>query len=151
MNDGSILVGDGYCNSRVMRYNPDGSFHSEYSINPTGHPGHSGRKLSAAKDMAVVHSLVVDECSDDLVVADRENRAVHTFDLHTGQLKGVFVYVLMCVGRVLVQAGPLILRCSAELQQTSVVGVVHGCNQLLQLTAVHNALTTHHRHWPACA
>lgn len=26
LKDGSFLVGDGYCNSRVMRYNPDGSY-----------------------------------------------------------------------------------------------------------------------------
>jgi hypothetical protein len=26
MNDGSFLVSDGYCNSRVLRYKPDGAF-----------------------------------------------------------------------------------------------------------------------------
>jgi hypothetical protein len=33
--------------------------------------------------MVVPHSLVVDECDDTLMVADRENRAVHTFKLST--------------------------------------------------------------------
>lgn len=41
--------------------------------------------------MSVPHSLVVDECDGHVVVADRENRAVHTFDLETGRLIGALV------------------------------------------------------------
>lgn len=78
LNDGSFLVADGYCNSRVLRFNPDGSFHSVYQFTAKGR----------VRDMAVVHSLVVDECDGALVVADRENKAVHTFNLHTGAYRG---------------------------------------------------------------
>lgn len=75
LNDGSFLISDGYCNSRVLRYNSDGSVHSEYKLShASGQP---------QKDMVVPHSLVVDECDDTLMVADRENRAVHTFKLST--------------------------------------------------------------------
>jgi len=79
LNDGSFLVSDGYCNSRVLRFNPDGSFHSVYQLTAKGRE---------KRDMAVVHSVVVDECDATLVVADRENKAVHTFNLHTGAYRG---------------------------------------------------------------
>jgi hypothetical protein len=38
MNDGSFLVSDGYCNSRVLRYKPDGAFVArafEYAVHKT--------------------------------------------------------------------------------------------------------------------
>lgn len=76
LNDGSFLISDGYCNSRVLRFNPDGTFHSEYKL--------SNGRGKQHRDMVVPHSLVVDECDNTVMVADRENRAVHTFNLQTG-------------------------------------------------------------------
>jgi hypothetical protein len=85
LNDGSFLISDGYCNSRVLRFNQDGSFHSEYKL------------PAQQRQMSVAHSLVVDECDGTLMVADRENKAVHTFSLDTrasGELCGRLVVSL---------------------------------------------------------
>ncbi len=75
-NDGTIFVADGYCNSRVVRFNPNGTFHGHFEL-----PG-SGA-------LAVPHSLVLDECRNTLYVADRESSKVHSFDLGNHQLTGV--------------------------------------------------------------
>lgn len=80
MNDGSFLISDGYCNSRVLRFNPDGSFHSEYTMSAKGR--------ARLPDMVVPHSLVVDECDNRVTVADRENKRVVTFNLDTGAVMG---------------------------------------------------------------
>jgi hypothetical protein len=73
LNDGSFLISDGYCNSRVLRSNQDGSFHSEYKL------------PAQQRQMGVAHSLVVDECDGTVTVADREHKAVHIFNLDSKQ------------------------------------------------------------------
>jgi peptidylamidoglycolate lyase len=82
MNDGSFLVSDGYCNSRVLRYKPDGAFVAQYEL-PKEAGGGNGRGGSG---MGVAHSVVVDECDGEVDVADREFGRVHRFDLQTTQL-----------------------------------------------------------------
>ena len=74
-SDGTIYVADGYCNSRVVRYNAKGAFEAEYRL-PRG-------------EMAIPHSLVLDECNDSLYVADRENSEVHRFSISSQTLQGV--------------------------------------------------------------
>jgi hypothetical protein len=109
LNDGSFLVSDGYCNSRVLRFNPDGSVHSEYKLAQGSGQQH--------KDMVVPHSLVVDECDDTLMVADRENRAVHTFKLSTRE------YMRKCLTlAVLDNCLSCILRITAESSGTGANG-----------------------------
>lgn len=87
MNDGSFLVSDGYCNNRVVRYNPDGSHHSQYKL-----PDSSGKPdtnpNSAGRPMGVVHSVVLDECDGEIVMADRENMHVLRFNMFSNELKG---------------------------------------------------------------
>lgn len=78
LNDGSFLLADGYCNSRVLLYDPDGKVVQQYKL--TGQ--------SSTPEMAVPHSVVVDECDHQVVVADRENKAVHVFSLTSGHLQG---------------------------------------------------------------
>lgn len=72
--DGTIYVADGYCNSRVVRYSATGVFEAEYRL-PRG-------------EMAVPHSLVLDECNDSLYVADRENSEVQRFSISSQTLQG---------------------------------------------------------------
>lgn len=72
--DGTIFVSDGYCNARVVRYSAKGAFEAEYRL-PRG-------------DMLVPHSLVLEECSDSLYVADRENSEVHRFSIKSQTLQG---------------------------------------------------------------
>ncbi|KAF8067346.1 pam-b [Scenedesmus sp. PABB004] len=73
LNDGSFLVSDGYCNSRVVRFAGDGRYVAHYA-------------LPAGGTMGVAHSVVVDECDGELVVADREGAKAHRFDLDTREL-----------------------------------------------------------------
>ena len=73
-NDGTIFVADGYCNSRVMRFNKEGVYEAEYHL-PRG-------------KMDVPHSLVLDECADSLYVADREHSEVHRFSISGQTLQG---------------------------------------------------------------
>lgn len=88
MNDGSFLVSDGYCNSRIVRFNPDGSQHSQYKL-PLGDGKLDSNANSGGKPMGVAHSLVLDECDGEVTLADRENARVHRFNMHTHVLEGM--------------------------------------------------------------
>lgn len=87
MNEGSFLVSDGYCNNRIVRFNPDGSHHSQYKL-----PASDGKVDSSPNSpglpLGVAHSLVLDECDGEVVLADRENMKVLRFDMVSHQLKG---------------------------------------------------------------
>ncbi len=62
-NDGlNIYIADGYCNSRIVKYDSNGNFIKEYKM-PSGE-----------KSLVVVHCLVLIESLNLLCVADRENR-----------------------------------------------------------------------------
>ena len=84
-------MADGYCNSRVVSFTPNGTFQAQFEL-----PG------SAA--LAVPHSLVLDECRNTLYVADRESSQVHSFDLGNHQLTGVAIELMTSVGRDIKQA-----------------------------------------------
>ena len=66
-NNGDFFVSDGYCNARVVKYNKHGDFLFEF-------------QLTKEQRANVPHNLILDDCKDELVVADRENallRYVH--------------------------------------------------------------------------
>ena len=72
-NDGHFYVSDGYCNSHVMKYNATtGAVVEEVEI--TGG--------------LVVHSLVLDDCTDMLYVADREGKNIRLIHLGSADGKG---------------------------------------------------------------
>lgn len=75
-NNGTIYVSDGYCNARVMEYEPDGTWRGAFD-------------LPAAKGEQIPHSLAIDECQGELYVAARETGLVHAFDLASRRHKGV--------------------------------------------------------------
>ncbi|CAG0915129.1 unnamed protein product, partial [Notodromas monacha] len=60
--NGYFFVSDGYCNKRVMKFDPDGKFVREYTHN-----------------MNVVHDLALIEERDAICAADRENGRVVCF------------------------------------------------------------------------
>jgi peptidylamidoglycolate lyase len=61
-NDGlNIFVADGYCNSRIVKFDSKGKYLKEYSM-PKGE-----------QQLVIPHSLVLIESLDLLCVADREN------------------------------------------------------------------------------
>ncbi|KAK9908849.1 hypothetical protein WJX75_003782 [Coccomyxa subellipsoidea] len=72
--DGSLFVGDGYCNSRVVVFSAEGEWRGEFVV-----PGELLRNP---------HSVVLQECSRALYVAEREAARVHRFSLDTRQLDG---------------------------------------------------------------
>ena len=64
-SDGSFFVADGYCNSRVVAYAPNGTLRGFWTADA---------KTQGA--MQVPHALALDECAGVLHVADRENGRV---------------------------------------------------------------------------
>eukprot|EP00878_Enallax_costatus_P000444 GHUV01000535.1.p1 GENE.GHUV01000535.1~~GHUV01000535.1.p1 ORF type:complete len:875 (+),score=241.60 GHUV01000535.1:368-2992(+) len=86
MNDGSFLVADGYCNSRIVRFNPDGSHHSQYKL-PDSSNKLDTNPNSGGRPMGVAHSVVLDECDGEVVLADRENMHVLRFDMYSTELR----------------------------------------------------------------
>ncbi len=72
--EGTIYVSDGYCNSRVAQFTAEGDFEGDFVL--------------PKESMNVPHSVLLLECSDALVVADRESSKVHRFELSTRTYKG---------------------------------------------------------------
>lgn len=66
--NGSVFVSDGYRNTRVMEFSPNGTFVSQWGAKGTG-PG----------EFNVPHGLAMD-IDDRIYVADRENDRVQVFD-----------------------------------------------------------------------
>lgn len=71
-DDGSILIADGYRNTRVVRFSPQGRFVSQW-----GAPGRGKGEFDTP------HALAVDD-TGKIYVADRENDRVQVFD-HQGR------------------------------------------------------------------
>ncbi len=72
--DGTLYVGDGYCNSRVVELSAEGEWRGEFVA-----PGEALRNP---------HSVVLQECSRALWVAEREAARVHRFSLDSRSLEG---------------------------------------------------------------
>eukprot|EP00873_Tetraselmis_striata_P004906 jgi/Tetstr1/425170/TSEL_015631.t1 len=70
--NGEFYVADGYCNSRVAHFSAAGEL-----IRVLGH--------GSEHPMRIPHSLVLDECHDRLLVADRLNSLVRVFQLTDGK------------------------------------------------------------------
>jgi len=91
-SNGEFFISDGYCNSRIQKYNPKGEIVSEW--------GHSaGRSI-----FAIPHSIALIEDQDLLCVADRENQRIQCFSagLNLDMPPGKFVYQVSTkqIGRV---------------------------------------------------
>ncbi len=67
--DGEFFVSDGYGNSRVLKFSPNGGF-----IKTWGTPGMRGGEFN------LPHSIVVD-AKNRVLVGDRENNRIQVFDL----------------------------------------------------------------------
>jgi DNA-binding beta-propeller fold protein YncE len=66
--NGGYYVSDGYINSRVVKFSPDGIFEKQW-----------GRKGTGDGEFNLVHDVAVDS-KGRVYVADRENRRVQVFD-----------------------------------------------------------------------
>lgn len=74
---GSVFVADGYCNSRVAEFDANGTWQRDYTL-----------PMRGERQMQVPHSVVVQECSKQLLVADREAGRVHAFQLGAAKYHG---------------------------------------------------------------
>lgn len=74
LSNGDFYVADGYCNSRVVKFNKNGEFLTEWGSKGNKNPNTGDRFF-------VVHSLALHEEQNLLCVADRENARVQCFDL----------------------------------------------------------------------
>lgn len=70
--NGDFFVADGYCNSRIMKFDKFGQYLMEWSSDEEGRPGHFN----------IPHGLALHEASSLLCVADRENYRVQCFDVN---------------------------------------------------------------------
>ena len=72
LRNGDFYVADGYCNSRIVKFNKNGEYVTEWSSDDQGLPSH----------FFVPHSLALHESQNLICVADRENYRVQCFDLN---------------------------------------------------------------------
>lgn len=84
LSDGSIVVADGYRNSRVARFSPEGRLLYSW-----------GKKGSAPREFRIPHGIAVDG-ADRIYIADRENKRVQITDAH-GELLGLWTEVEQAV------------------------------------------------------
>ncbi|XP_064356370.1 peptidyl-glycine alpha-amidating monooxygenase-like isoform X6 [Dromaius novaehollandiae] len=75
---GSIYVSDGYCNSRIVRFSPNGLYIQQWGEETS---------LDGAKpgQFHIPHSLALIPDFSQLCVADRENGRIQCFRLETGE------------------------------------------------------------------
>ena len=76
MRNGDFFVADGYCNSRIVKFNKNGEYLTEWSSEDEKMPSH----------FYVPHSLALNENQNLLCVADRENYRIQCFDLNGNNL-----------------------------------------------------------------
>ena len=82
-----IFVGDGYCNSRVVKFNMKGKFVAEF--------GKMSEKLGVPGGMNLVHDLTISHTDRIIFVADRENGQVRFAGLlSSGYNVSIFVILL---------------------------------------------------------
>ena len=72
LSSGDFFVADGYCNTRIVKFNKNGEYLEEWWSN--------GDKTKPSSYI-VVHSLALHEAENRLCVADRENFRIQCFDL----------------------------------------------------------------------
>lgn len=75
--NGTIFVGDGYCNSRIVQFSPSGDFQREIKL-PVEHNAPA----------PLPHSMALDECKGRLYVTDREVGRVYALSLESGESLG---------------------------------------------------------------
>ncbi len=76
LRNGDFFVADGYCNSRIVKFNKNGEYLTEWSSEDEKMPSH----------FFVPHALALHEAQNLLCVADRENYRIQCFDLNGNNL-----------------------------------------------------------------
>jgi len=71
-SNGDFFVADGYCNSRVMKFDKNGNLLTKFGGKNVGYPAGNGQ-------LNVPHSITLIEDLDLVCVADRENERIQCF------------------------------------------------------------------------
>jgi DNA-binding beta-propeller fold protein YncE len=88
-SSGMVFVADGYCNSRIVRFHPDGKFDQEWGLQGTTPDLFSANPPALPyKAFHIVHSVAWGT-NGQLYVADRENGAIHSYSQ-----KGLYQFTL---------------------------------------------------------
>ncbi|PNF30532.1 hypothetical protein B7P43_G09923 [Cryptotermes secundus] len=78
MSNGDFFVSDGYCNTRIIKFDKNGKFLIQWGRN-----SFQGIR-SPVYEFSVPHALTLAEDKEMLCVADRENGRVQCFNCHNG-------------------------------------------------------------------
>ncbi|XP_002736199.1 peptidyl-glycine alpha-amidating monooxygenase B-like [Saccoglossus kowalevskii] len=78
---GNFFVADGYCNSRIMKFNPEGELIMKWG-EPSAEKNHA-----AVGTFDIPHSLALVEKYQMICVADRENGRIQCFDSNTAEFQ----------------------------------------------------------------
>ena len=96
-SNGDIFVSDGYCNSRILKFDKNGKLIKQFK-SPIS------KVASEAGDFLVPHSLALVEDLDLICVADRENRRIQCFAAglkgRRGLPTGAFITKAEDVGKI---------------------------------------------------
>ncbi|CAF2813402.1 unnamed protein product [Rotaria sp. Silwood2] len=85
MKNGDFFVADGYCNSRIIKFNRKGEYIIEWGSPMTGKHDSDGFPLP--NEWNIVHSIALNEDAQLLCGADRENFRIQCFNSNTGEFQ----------------------------------------------------------------
>jgi peptidylamidoglycolate lyase len=81
---GDFFVADGYCNSRIVKFNSNGDLIAQWGRNTFTAEVNFGSRMPPPNFFAVPHALTVVPENDLLCVADRENGRIQCFHTTNG-------------------------------------------------------------------
>ncbi|CAF4777868.1 unnamed protein product [Rotaria sp. Silwood1] len=82
MKNGDFFVADGYCNSRIIKFNRKGEYLMEWGSSMSGKFDSDSSPLP--NEWNIVHSLALNEDAQLLCGVDRENFRIQCFNSNTG-------------------------------------------------------------------
>ncbi|CAF1639099.1 unnamed protein product, partial [Adineta ricciae] len=85
MKNGDFFVADGYCNSRIIKFNRKGEYITEWGTPMNGMRDDDGFPLP--NQWNIVHSIALNEDAQLLCGADRENYRIQCFNSKTGEFQ----------------------------------------------------------------
>lgn len=85
MKNGDFFVADGYCNSRIIKFNRKGEYITEWGTPVNGIRDNDGFPLP--NQWNIVHSIALNEDAQLLCAADRDNYRIQCFNSNTGEFQ----------------------------------------------------------------
>lgn len=85
MKNGDFFVADGYCNSRIIKFNRKGEYITEWGMPMNGMHDRDGYPLP--NQWNIVHSIALNEDAQLVCGADRENYRIQCLNARTGEFQ----------------------------------------------------------------